>query len=200
MTQSALVNIKTLRHAWEVPDGLDRSLVHHNIPARQENGAVSAESSFGDGVLELRHVDMGARHRNGGTNVVVPGIEVSKGLADHRPEWIERHDCFRLAPAGVWSNRLNRGGVGEVWTMIALQGATGDRQGTIDGIGARMRTDGIALAHVRKGGDDRATLSRITVPPYNGARAGPKCAWMRRQDNVLLALLLVRCHNVLPTD
>src|SRR2546427_86821 len=98
MTQSALVNVKTLRHAWEVPDRLDRRL------------------------------------------------------------------------------------------------------GPVDGVGPTMGTDGIALAHVRKGGDDRATLLRLTVPPHNGARAGTKCAWVRRQDNVLLALLLVRCHGVLLTD
>src|SRR5262245_5870118 len=120
MTQEALVNVKTLCHAWEVPDGLDRRLGHHNVPAREENGAVGAEPSFGDGVLEFRHIDMGACHRNGGANVITTGVEVGKSFADDSPKRIERYDRFWLAPTGVGANQLNRGGVGEVWTMIAL--------------------------------------------------------------------------------
>src|SRR5438128_2569285 len=129
MPQSAFIDTKTLGHTWEIPDRLDSGFGDHNIPARQEDRAVNGEAPFGDGLLEFGHIDMGARHRNRGTNVIATGIKVGEDLADYSPKRVERHDRVWLSPARVWSKRCHRRSVREVWTMTGLQGPAGYREG-----------------------------------------------------------------------
>ena len=57
--------------------------------------------------------------------------------------------------------------------MTGLQGPAGYCQGTIDRIDASVGANGIALARLREGSNDRTTLERITVAPHNRAGGGP---------------------------
>jgi hypothetical protein len=120
MPQGTFIHAKTLGHAWEIPDRLESSFGDHNIATRQEDSAVNGEAPFGDRLLEFWHVDMGARHRNSGTNVIATDIKIGEDLADHGSKRVERHDRVRLSPTRVWSKRCHRGSVGEVRTMTGL--------------------------------------------------------------------------------
>ena len=135
---------------------------------------------------------MGARHCNRRTNVITTGIKVGEDLANHGSKRVERHDRVWPSPTRVWSKRCHRSRVGQVWTMAGLQGPAGYRQGTIDRVGTSVGANGITMMRLREGSNDRATLERVTVAPHNRAGVGARWPGMRSQDNVLLALLLVR--------
>src|SRR5215813_8628824 len=99
----------------------------------------------------------------------------------------------------MWSKWCHRSSVSEVRTMTGLQGPAGYRQGTIDRVGTSVGANGIALARLREGSNDRTTLERIAVTPHNRAGVGTKWPGVRGQNNVLLALLLVRDQCMLLT-
>jgi len=113
---------------------------------------------------------MGARDGNGRTDIHARRDAVGEGRRHHVPPRIERDDLVRIVPLRMRADGLGRRGIGQVGAMVALQVAGGNRQRAIDGIGAGVRANHIAVRRVGQRGNHGSALGRRGRAPVNGLR------------------------------
>jgi hypothetical protein len=124
---------------------------------------------------------------NGRPDVIPPGIEAGKHLADNGAERVQRDNPLWISPTGMRANGLGWGGIGQVRAMGGLQRPAGYGQGAVERIRARVRANRIAVSHLRQGGNHRAALLRLAMTPLNRNRLWSKLPRMGGQDDMRMA-------------
>ncbi|SPA42945.1 conserved protein of unknown function [Cupriavidus taiwanensis] len=182
--QHAFLDAEAGRHAGQVPHRVDRRLGHPHVAIGMQQVAVGLEPARGDGRNQFRHVDVRTGHRDGRADIDAGGDAVGKDAGDQVSPRVQRNDLVRVAPLRMRADGFGGCGIGQVGTMVALQRAGGDREGAVDGIGAGVRADHIALRRIAQAGDHRSALRRREGAPVD--RLGRLvAARVRSQDDMV---------------
>ena len=107
VSQLALTNCQSLGNTRQKPDRLNGRLGDPDITVLGQNVAIRRQSPGRDRLLNLRHIDPGFGDRDGGADVQALFQLVTKDIAHHVTERIQRNNLGRVAPLRV---RTDRGG------------------------------------------------------------------------------------------
>lgn len=126
-------------------------------------------------VLDLRDVDVGLGHGDGGADVVALGevlVEHSSALVAIR---VHGHDLGGVGPGRVRADLHGRRRHLQLRHVVRVQGARGHGQTAVDAVAAAVRADAVACTEVPVGGQDGATLVRRRRAPVHldGLHARP---------------------------
>ncbi|SPA51561.1 conserved hypothetical protein [Cupriavidus taiwanensis] len=182
--QHAFLDAEAGRHAGQIPHRIDRRLGHAHVAVGMQQVAVGLEPARGDSRDQLRHVDVRTGHGDGRADIDAGGDAVGEDAGHQVPPGVERDDLVRVAPLRMRADRFGGGGVGQVGTVVALQRAGGDRERPIDGVGAGVGADHIALRRIAQAGDHRSAPCRRGGAPVD--RLGRLvAARVRSQDDMV---------------
>ncbi len=166
--QLGLADAEAPRDAGQVPDRIDRGLHHAHDAVRQNDVTVGADAAGIEGGADLRHVDMGARHRDGRADVDAARELVAKDFADAMAPRIERNDLVRVGPLRMRADEVGRRSVGEVGAVVGGERAGRDGERAVNRVAAGVAADGAARrVH---GPDHGAALRRGRGAPAQRGR------------------------------
>jgi hypothetical protein len=100
--------------------------------AARQDVAVGCQAPGRDRAKQFRHVDMGARDRDGGADVDTGGDAIGKGGRHQVAPRVERDDLRRIGPLRMRTDGLGRRGIGEIGPVVALQPPRRHGQRTVD--------------------------------------------------------------------
>ncbi len=112
--------------------------------------------------LVQRQPRLGDRDRRADVDAV--GDMVAEILRDPVAPGVERDDLAGLAPLRVRPDVADRRRVLEVRPRLGIHRAGGNRQRAVNGIGAAMGADRVAVAAGIDRGDDRPALPAVAAP------------------------------------
>jgi hypothetical protein len=148
--EQVLADAEALGHAREVPDGLDRRLADVDLDAlvdvrERDRGwaplddlPIDRQRAARTGRVELRHLDVGPRARDGRSGIE-PAVDLGLELGlDHVAPGVERDDPLAVRPGRLGREREWRMRVGIVRLVIGIERVERNREGLVDRVRARV--------------------------------------------------------------
>ena len=117
--------------------------------------------------LNFGQVETGARNRDARPDIGAFGDFGTEILRYQMPPRVKRNDALRVGPLRKRPDGRGRIGIGQIGAADRIECAGRDRKRAIDGIGAAMRADDVAVLRTRDRSDDRTALPRGRRAPRN---------------------------------
>ena len=150
-----------------MPDRIDRDLHHRDAAVLVHDIAIGLEPLRQDRGTDFRQIEPRACHRDARADIGAFGDLLAEIFRDQVTPGVERDDAVGFAP--LRERPDGRGGerVGEIGAADRIERAGRDRERPIDGVGAAMAADHIAVRRPRHGTDDRSARARVGSAPLD---------------------------------